>query len=137
MESELIKKQEDNPGFTEYCLPVGRSKSANSKIYGGEAVENSDELRSQEFPRIPSASRPEYLTIFAKGTFGRRDAVNSDENNIYIQMSKTNIDKFIYNYDYRKAFALFIMVLERLNNNEKVEFIDYYSKNLKKFVGVC
>jgi hypothetical protein len=33
-----------------------------SKIYGGEAVVNSDELRSLEFPRIPSASRPEYFT---------------------------------------------------------------------------
>ena len=51
---------------------------------------------------------------------------------IYIQMSKANIDKFIYNYQYKKAFALLIMVLERLNNDEKIEFINYYSKNLNK-----
>lgn len=53
-----------------------------------------------------------------------------DNNNIYIQMSKTNIDNYIYNFEYRKAFSLLIMVLERLDNNEKVEFIDYYSKKL-------
>jgi hypothetical protein len=33
----------------------------------------------------------------------------------YIQISKTNIDKHIYNMEYRKVFTLFIMVLERLD----------------------
>jgi hypothetical protein len=45
-------------------------------------------------------------------------------------MSKTNIDNLIRKNEYRKAFVLLILVLERLNDNEKVEFIDYYSKNL-------
>jgi len=58
-----------------------------------------------------------------------------DNTKIYIQMSKTNIDKSIYNYDFQKAFALLIMVLERLDNNEKVEFIDYYSKKLNEIFG--
>jgi len=53
-----------------------------------------------------------------------------ENNKIYSQMSKTNIDELLYNKDYRKAFSLLIMVLERLDNNEKVELIDYYTKHL-------
>ena len=49
---------------------------------------------------------------------------------IYIQMSKTNIDNYISKNEYRKAFLLLITVLERLDNDDKVEFIDYYSKRL-------
>ena len=54
------------------------------------------------------------------------------ENNIqlYIQKSKLNIDNFILKKEFQKAFTLLILVLERLNDTEKVEFIDYYSKNL-------
>lgn len=51
-------------------------------------------------------------------------------NYLYKEISKTNIDNFIVKNDYRKAFSLLIMVLERLDNNEKVEFIDYYSKKI-------
>ena len=43
-------------------------------------------------------------------------------------MSKINIDNFIHKNNFWKAFLLLIMVLERLDNDEKVEFIDYYSK---------
>ena len=57
-----------------------------------------------------------------------------DNNKIYIQMSKTSIDTFINNNDYQKAFVLLVMVLEKLDNDEKVEFIDYYSKNLYKSI---
>ena len=53
-----------------------------------------------------------------------------DNKKIYIRMSKMSIDNYIYNYSYKKAFLTLIMVLERLDNNEKVEFIDYYSKKL-------
>lgn len=49
-----------------------------------------------------------------------------NNNKIYIQRSKTNIDAFIHKNDYKKAFALLVMVLERLDNDSKVEFIDYY-----------
>lgn len=50
---------------------------------------------------------------------------------LYIEISKKNIDDVINNYhDYKKAFRLLILVLERLNDSEKIEFIDYYSKNL-------
>jgi len=56
--------------------------------------------------------------------------MEEDNKKIYINMSKTSIDNYIYNYIYKKAFLTIIMVLERLDNNEKVEFIDYYSKIL-------
>jgi hypothetical protein len=48
----------------------------NSKIYGGEAV-NSYELRSPEFPRTPSAARPEYFTVFSGETKSRTKMTTS------------------------------------------------------------
>ena len=48
----------------------------------------------------------------------------------YILGSRQNIDSFINKNEYRKAFGLLILVLERLEDNQKNEFIDYYSKNM-------
>jgi hypothetical protein len=48
----------------------------------------------------------------------------------YISGSKLNIDKFIRKHEYRKAFGLLILFLERLDGKEKTEVIDYYSKNM-------
>jgi hypothetical protein len=49
---------------------------------------------------------------------------------LYIEKSKDNIDKFMYNLDYKRGFALFLLVLERLDENEKKEFTDYYIKKI-------
>ena len=58
------------------------------------------------------------------------------EDEKYISCSKQNIDNFIHKHDYKRAFWLLILVLERLNDNEKKEFIDYYSKNfVLNYVG--
>lgn len=48
----------------------------------------------------------------------------------YIFISKQNIDELIKKNDYKNAFCLLILVLERLDNANKIEFINYYSKNL-------
>ena len=48
----------------------------------------------------------------------------------YISISKLNIDKFIRKNDYRKAFWLLILFLERLDGKEKADVIDYYSKKI-------
>ena len=48
----------------------------------------------------------------------------------YISGSKLNIDTFIHKQEYRKAFGLLILFLERLDGKEKAEVIDYYSKNM-------
>jgi len=48
----------------------------------------------------------------------------------YISGSKLNIDNFIRKNEYRKAFGLFILFLERLDGEEKAEVLDYYSKNM-------
>jgi hypothetical protein len=54
-----------------------------------------------------------------------------DQNNIeYINDSKINIDTFLYKRDYRKAFGLLILVLENLDENDKIIFLDYYSKKI-------
>ena len=51
-------------------------------------------------------------------------------NKLYIEMSKTSIDYFIRENNFKNAFSLFIIVLEMLDDNEKKEFISYYSKDL-------
>ena len=55
-----------------------------------------------------------------------------ERDEIYILGSKQNIDSFINKKEYRKAFGLLILVLERLDGDQKNEFIDYYSKNMEK-----
>lgn len=48
----------------------------------------------------------------------------------YISGSKQNIDNFLRKNEYRKAFGLLILFLERLDGKEKTEVVDYYSKNM-------
>lgn len=50
--------------------------------------------------------------------------------NGFIANSKKDIDVFIHKKEYRKAFALFAFVIERLDAIEKKEFIAYYSKTM-------
>lgn len=54
----------------------------------------------------------------------------------YIIDSKKNIDSFMRKNEFRRAFGLLIAVLERLNNDEKIEFIDYYSKKISSNFGL-
>ncbi len=50
----------------------------------------------------------------------------------YISGSKVNIDNYIRKNEYRKAFGLLIIFLERLDGDEKAHVIDYYSKNMQQ-----
>ena len=62
------------------------------------------------------------------------EKTKEENDKIYISGSKQNIDSFIKKNEYRKAFGLLILVLERLDDGaQKNEFIDYYSKNLEQF----
>ena len=54
----------------------------------------------------------------------------SEDDDTYISGSKQNIDNYIATNEYRKAFGLLIVFLERLDDKEKAEVIDYYSKNM-------
>ena len=54
-----------------------------------------------------------------------------ENNNIYFDKSRCNIDKAIYTTDYKKAFGLLILVLECLDNEQQKELIHYYIKNIK------
>ena len=58
------------------------------------------------------------------------EKTKEENDKIYIIGSRKNIDSFINKNEYRKAFGLLILVLERLEDNQKNEFIDYYSKNI-------
>ena len=59
------------------------------------------------------------------------DKSKEENAKIYILKSKQDIDTYINRNEFRKAFGLLILVLERLDENEKNEFIDYYSKNME------
>ena len=50
----------------------------------------------------------------------------------YISGSKVNIDNYIRKNEYRKAFGLLILFLERLDGEETAQVIDYYSKNMQQ-----
>ena len=62
------------------------------------------------------------------------EKTQEDDNKIYILKSKTNIDNFILKNEYKRAFSLLILVLERLDDIDKVEFIDYYSKKINNII---
>jgi hypothetical protein len=55
-----------------------------------------------------------------------------ENHQIYISGSKKNIDEFIDKGNYKAAFGLLIVFLERLDDSERKEVIDYYSKDLEK-----
>ena len=57
----------------------------------------------------------------------------SEDTEKYISGSKVNIDNYIRKNQYRKAFGLLILFLERLDDEEKTQVIDYYSKNMQQF----
>jgi len=61
------------------------------------------------------------------------ESINNVDYIKYMNDSKKNIDAYINKNDYRKAFGLLILVLGRLDNNQKNEFIDYYSSNMERF----
>jgi hypothetical protein len=48
----------------------------------------------------------------------------------YIALSKKTIDKDIDNFRFARVFVTFVMVIERLNEPERTEFIRYYSEKL-------
>lgn len=54
----------------------------------------------------------------------------SEDAEKYISGSTVNIDNYIRINEYRKAFGLLILFLERLDGEEKAQVIDYYSKNM-------
>ena len=59
------------------------------------------------------------------------EKTKEENDKIYISGSIKNIDSFINNNEYNKAFGLLIAVLERLDDgNQKNEVIDYYSKKM-------
>ena len=65
------------------------------------------------------------------------EKTKEENDKIYISGSKKNIDSFINQNEYRKAFGLLIAVLERLDDgNQKNEFIDYYSKKNMKDLSI-
>lgn len=60
--------------------------------------------------------------------------ITAEEDHMFsIWGSKQTIDNYIRNNDYRAAFSLLIVILERLDNDEKKEFIEYYRRTMKPY----
>ena len=56
--------------------------------------------------------------------------ITEDEDKMmYIYFSKKRIDEYLRENDYRMAFNYLIFVLEKLENEERKELIEYYRKN--------
>jgi hypothetical protein len=54
-----------------------------------------------------------------------------ERNNIqYIVIAKRNIDNYIKKNDYRGAFTLFLLTMERLDSRDRQEFLDYFNLKL-------
>jgi len=62
------------------------------------------------------------------------EKTQEENDEIYILGSRKNIDSYINKNEFKKAFGLLILVLERLDDKQKNDFIDYYSKNMNKNV---
>ena len=53
--------------------------------------------------------------------------MEEDNNAIYISNSKVNIDKYINKNNYKAAFGLLLVVLDRLDDGkQKNDFISHY-----------
>jgi len=58
--------------------------------------------------------------------------ISAEEDHMFfIWGSKKTIDGYINNNDYHMAFRTLILVLEKLDTAEKLDFIDYYRTTLK------
>ena len=56
----------------------------------------------------------------------------NDEYSHYISMSKNQINAFMRKKEYRQAFGMFILVIERLDEPDRGNFINYYSRNMQQ-----
>ena len=58
--------------------------------------------------------------------------ITAEEDHMFsIWGSKQTIDNYIRNNDYHAAFNLLIFILDRLDNDEKKDFIEYYRKTAR------
>jgi hypothetical protein len=50
-----------------------------------------------------------------------------EDNALYIQLQKTQIDKMLDDFNYRPAFTLLVLTLSRLDEPDIKDFIQYYN----------
>jgi hypothetical protein len=58
--------------------------------------------------------------------FKYMDAIKED-NELYIKLQKTQIDKMLDDFNYRPAFILLVLTLSRLDEPDIKDFIQYYN----------
>jgi len=56
--------------------------------------------------------------------------IEEKNRNNFISTASKNIDAYIQKNDFKAAFTLFLLTMERLNHRERQEFIDYYNLKL-------
>ena len=52
---------------------------------------------------------------------------NKEDNELYISIQKTQIDKMLDDFNYRPAFILLVLTLSRLDEPDIKDFIQYYN----------
>jgi hypothetical protein len=52
---------------------------------------------------------------------------NKEDNELYIKLQKTQIDKMLDDSNYRPAFTLLVLTLSRLDEPDIKDFIQYYN----------
>ncbi len=53
--------------------------------------------------------------------------LQKENNALYIQLQKTQIDKMLDDFNYRPAFTLLVLTLSRLDEPDIKDFIQYYN----------
>jgi len=85
---------------------------------------------------VSNEKRCKNITLFSLMEISTEEAnammeiTEEEDTMIYIYFSKKRIDDMILNNDYQSAFQYLIMVLGRLDDNNKKNVIDYYSNKL-------
>lgn len=59
-----------------------------------------------------------------------RAYIEEKNRNNFISTATKNIDAYIKRADFKAAFTLFLLTMERLNHRERQEFIDFYTLQL-------
>ena len=58
------------------------------------------------------------------------EITEEEDTMMYIYFSKNRIDELILKNDYESAFHYLIIVLRRLDNNDRNNFIEYYNNKI-------
>lgn len=69
-----------------------------------------------------------YFRELTKPSFAENETEENDPRIQYLEACVTNIHEAFRDKDYRRAFCLFVLCLDRLNESEKQKVIQHFQK---------